>query len=171
MQKLRITSKVADSTDKQFTDRHRIYCFPDSTTSSKITCLCTVMKQCAKDKRVPNATITPELFNLSELDLGPEDAMQFDLLPNLPPSGGIEIVLTVFDVFPRYMFVYPLTDASAINVAKVLLDIVTKLAYIPTTLITVKGTAFTSTIIAEFTQISRITLKSATTKHPQTIGK
>ena len=43
-------------------------------------------EQCAKDKRVPNATITPELLNLPEWDLASEDAMQIDLLPNLPPS-------------------------------------------------------------------------------------
>ena len=65
----------------------------------------------------------------------------------------------------------PLTDASAINVAKLLIDIMTKHAYLPTTLITDKGTAFTSTIIAQITQILRITLKLPTTKHPQTIGK
>ena len=128
-------------------------------------------EQCARDKRVPNATITPELLNLPEWDLGPEDAMQIDLLPNLPPSGGYENVLTAIDVFSRYLFAYPLTDASAINVAKALIDILTKHAYLPTTLITDKGTAFTSTIIAEITQILGITLKCATTKHPQTIGK
>ena len=128
-------------------------------------------EQCARDKRVPNATITPELLNLPEWDLGPEDAMQIDLLPNLPPSGGYENVLTAIDVFSRYLFDYPLTDASAINVAKALIDIMTKHAYLPTTLITDKGTAFISTIIAEVTQILGITLKCATTKHPQTIGK
>ena len=32
-------------------------------------------EQCAKDKRVPNATITPEILTLPEWDLGPEDAM------------------------------------------------------------------------------------------------
>ena len=128
-------------------------------------------EQCARDKRVPNATITPELLNLPEWDLGPEDAMQIDLLPNLPPSGGYENVLTAIEVFSRYLFAYPLTDASAINVAKALIDIMTKHAYLPTTLITDKGTAFTSTIIAEVTQILGITLKCATTKHPQTIGK
>ena len=37
---------------------------------------------CAKDKRVPNNTITPELLNLPEWDLGPEDAMQIDKLAN-----------------------------------------------------------------------------------------
>ena len=128
-------------------------------------------EQCARDKRVPNATITPELLNLPEWDLGPEDAMQIDLLLNLPPSGGYENVLTAIDVFSRYLFAYPLTDASAINVAKALIDIMTKHAYLPTTLIIDKGIAFTSTIIAEVTQILGITLKCATTKHPQTIGK
>ena len=44
-------------------------------------------EQCARDKQVPNATITPEVLNLPKWDLGPEDAMQIDLLPNLPPSG------------------------------------------------------------------------------------
>ena len=97
--------------------------------------------------------------------------MQIDFLPNLPPSGGYENVLTAIDVFSRSLFAYPLTDASAINVAKALIDIMTKHSYLPTTLITDKGTAFTSTIFAEITQILGITLKCATTKHPQTIGK
>ena len=128
-------------------------------------------EQCARDKRVPNATITPELLYLPEWDLGPEDAMQIDLVPNLSPSGGYENVLTAIDVFSRYLFAYPLADASAINVAKALIDIMAKHANLPTTLITDKGTASTSTIIAEITQILGITLKCATTKHPQTIGK
>ena len=61
-----------------------------------------------KGKRVPNATITPEL-NLPEWDLGPKDDMQIDLLLNLPQSGGYEKVLTAIDVFSRYPFAYPLT--------------------------------------------------------------
>ena len=126
---------------------------------------------CARDKRVPNNTITPELLNLPEWDLGPEDAMQIDLLPNLPTSGGFQTVMTAIDVFSRYLFAYPLIEATATNVAKVLIDIMTKHSYLPTTLITDKGSAFTSTIIAEITQILGITLKCATTKHPQTIGK
>ena len=55
--------------------------------------------------------------------------------------------------------------------AKVLIDIKTKHAYLPTTLITDKGTTFTSTIIAVVTQILGTTLNCATTKHPQTFGK
>ena len=75
------------------------------------------------------------------------------------------------NVFSRYLFAYLLTDASAINVAKVLIDIMTKHACLPKTPITDNGTAFTSTIIAEITQNLGITLKCATTEHPQTIRK
>ena len=119
---------------------------------------------CIKDKRIPNSSITPELPNLPEWDLGPEDAMQIDLLPNLPPSGGYENIITAMDVFSRYLFAYPVTDASATNTEKVIIDIMTKHTYLPTTLITDKGTA-------ENAQILGIQVKSATTKHPQTIGK
>ena len=126
---------------------------------------------CARDKRVPNNTITPELLILPEWDLGPEDATQIDLLPNLPTSGGYQTVMTAIDVFSRYLFAYPLIEATATNVAKVIIDIMTKHSYLPTTLITDKGSAFTSTILAEITQILGIALKCATTKHPQTIGK
>ena len=37
---------------------------------------------CAKDKRVPTTTITLELLNLPDWDLGPEDATQIDI-PNI----------------------------------------------------------------------------------------
>ena len=126
---------------------------------------------CIKDKRIPNSSITPELLNLPEWDLGPEDAMQIDLLPNLPPSGGYENIITAMDVFSRYLFAYPVTDATATNTAKVIIDIMTKHTYLPTTLITDKGTAFTSKRVAEIAQILGIQIKCATTKHPQTIGK
>ena len=126
---------------------------------------------CAKDKRAPNNTITPELLNLPEWDRGPEDAMQIDLLPNLPTSRGYQTVMTAIDVFSRYLFAYPLVEATASNTAKVLIDIMTKHSYLLTMIITDKGTAFTSKIIAEIMQVLGITLKCATTKHPQTIGE
>ena len=118
---------------------------------------------CIKDKRINNASITPELLNLPEWDLGPEDALQIDILPNLPPSGGYENVITALDVFSRYLFAYPVTDASAVNTAKVIIDIMTKHSYLPTTLITDKGTAFTSKLLEEITKILGIHLRCATT--------
>ena len=125
---------------------------------------------CAKDKKVPNKVITPELLSLPVWDLGPEDAMQIDLLPNLPTSGGYQTMMTAIDVFSNYLSAYPLIEATAANVAKVIIDIMTKHSYLPTTLITDKGSAFTSTILAQIAEISGITLKCASTKHPQTIG-
>ena len=107
---------------------------------------------CTKDKRVPNNSITPELLNLPEWDLGQEDAMQIDLLPNLPTSGGYQTVMTAIDVFSRYLFAYPLVEATASNTARALIDIMTKYAYLPTTLISDKGTALTSKSIAKITQ-------------------
>ena len=108
---------------------------------------------------------------MPEWDLGPEDAMQIDLLPNLPTSGGYQTVMTTIDVFSRYLFAYPLIEATATNVANVIIDIITKHSYLPKNLKTDKGSAFTSTIVAEITQILGKTLTCAATKHPQIIGK
>ena len=46
----------------------------------------------------------------------------------------------------------------------------TKHAYLPKTLVSDKGTAFTSHVINEVAGVLGITLKHATTKHAQTIG-
>ena len=51
-----------------------------------------------------------------------------------------------------------------------IINIITKHAYLPTTLISDKGTAFTSHVIKEVTGVRGITLKHAITKHAQTIG-
>ena len=67
--------------------------------------------------------------------------------------------------------IYPLIEATAAILAEVIIDIMTKQSYLPTALIRDKGSAFTSTIVAEVAKILSIPLKCATTKHPQTIGK
>ena len=78
---------------------------------------------CIKHERISNESITPELLNLPEYDLGAEDAMKIDLLPILPSSGGYENIITTMDVFSKYRFAYPVTDASAPNI---IIDIMTK---------------------------------------------
>ena len=74
------------------------------------------------------------------------------------------------DVFSRYLFAYPTSNQDATTVAKVIINIMTKHAYLPTTLISDKCTAFTSHVIKEVAGVLGITLKHATTKHAQTIG-
>ena len=118
---------------------------------------------------MPNSP-PPPLQNPNELITAPEDAMQIDLVPGLPPSGGYENIVTAMDVFSRFLFAYPTSNQDAITIAKVMINIMTKHAYLQTILISDKGTAFTSHVIKEVAGVLGITLKHATTKHAQTIG-
>ena len=74
------------------------------------------------------------------------------------------------DVFSRYLFAHPTANQDATTVAKMLINIMTKHAYLPTLLISDKGTAFMSHVIEEVAGVLGITLKHATTKHAKTIG-
>ena len=96
--------------------------------------------------------------------------MQIDVVPGLPPSGCYENIVTAMDVFFRYLFAYPTSNQDAKTIATLIINIMTKHAYLPTTLITDKGTAFMSHVIKEVAGVLGITLKHATTKHAQTIG-
>ena len=100
----------------------------------------------------------------------PEDAMQSDLVPELPPSGSYENIVTAMYVFSRCLFACPRSNQDSKTIAKVLISIMTKHAYLPTKFISDKGTAFMSHVIKEVTGVLGITLKHATTKHAQTIG-
>ena len=91
--------------------------------------------------------------------------MQIDLVPGLPPSGGYENIVTAMDVFFRYLFAYPTSNQDATIFAKVIINIMTKHAYLPTTLISDKGTAFTPHVIEKVACVLGITLKHATKKH------
>ena len=127
-------------------------------------------EQCIRESRIDRSLTRPPPQNPNEHITAPEDAMQSDLVPELPPSGGYENIVTAMDVFSRYLFAYPTSNQDAKTLAKVLIHIMTKHAYLPTTLISDKGTAFMSYVSKEVAGVLGITLKQATTKHAQTIG-
>ena len=127
-------------------------------------------EQCIRESRIDHSFTRPPLQNPIEHITAPEDAIQIDLVPELPPSGGYENIVTAMDVFSRYLFAYPTANQDAKTIAKVLINIMTKHAYLPTTLISDNGTAFTSHVIKEVAGVLGITLKHATTNHAQTIG-
>ena len=127
-------------------------------------------EQCIRESQIDRSLTHPPLQNPNEHITAPEDAMQIDLVPELPPSGGYTNVVTAMDVFSRYLFAYPTSNEDGKTIAKVLNNIMTKHAYLPTTLISDKGTAFMSHVIKEVAGVLGITLKHATTKHAQTIG-
>ena len=74
------------------------------------------------------------------------------------------------DVFSRYSFAKPTSNQDATTIAKVIIHIMTNHAYLPTTLISDKGTAFMSHVSKELAGVPAIALKHPTTKHAQTIG-
>ena len=127
-------------------------------------------EQCLKKSRINPRLNRLLLQILNEYITSPEDAMQIDLVPGLPQSGGYEKIVTAMDVFSRSLFAYSTSNQDATTITKVIINIMIKHAYLPTTLISDKGTAFTSHEIKEVAGVLGITLKHATTKHTQTIG-
>ena len=92
------------------------------------------------------------------------------ILPNLPPSGGYDHIITKIDVFSRYLFAYPVTRITATAVSRVIMDILCKHTYLPTTIISDLGTQFNAHVTHEVAAELGIELKHATMKHAQTIG-
>ena len=127
-------------------------------------------EQCIRESRIDRSLTRLPLQNPNEHITAPEDAMHIDLVPELPPSGGYTKIVTAMDVFSCYLFAYPNSNQDANTIAKVLNNIMTKHAYLPTTLISDKGTAFMSHVIKEVAGVLGNTLKHANTKHAQTIG-
>ena len=122
-------------------------------------------EQCIRDSRIDRSLTRSPLQNPNEHNTAPEDAMQNVLVPEIPPTGDYENIVTSMDVFSRYLFAYPTSNEDAKTIAIVLINIITKHTYLPTTLISDRGTAFMSHVIKEVAGILGITLKHATTKH------
>ena len=58
-------------------------------------------EQCNRESRIDRSITRPPLQNPNESIIAPEDAMQIDLVPELPPSGGYKNFVTVTDEFYR----------------------------------------------------------------------
>ena len=127
-------------------------------------------EQGLRESRIDPQLTRPPLQNPNEYITVPEDAMQIELVPGLPPAGVFENIVTAMDVFSRYLFAYPTSNQDAKTNGKVKINIMTKHAYLPTTLISDKGTDFVSHVLKEEASVLGITQKHATTKHAQTIG-
>ena len=126
--------------------------------------------KCMQTKRTDNRLLTPPMIDTSKLALGPEDALQMDIVPFDEPSNGFTAIVTAMDIFSRYLFTYCVTKIDAKTIARVLVDIMTRHTYLPTTIITDKGTQFMSEVVVDTTRVLGIQLRHATTKHAQTLG-
>ena len=63
-------------------------------------------EQCVRKSHTDGSLNRLSLQNPNEHITAPEDAMQNHLVPDLPPSGGYENIVTAMDVFSRYSFAY-----------------------------------------------------------------
>ena len=95
--------------------------------------------------------------------------LQIDLVGTFN-SPVYKYMLSGIDVFSKFLFAVPLSNASADTVARELVKIFFNHSYIPETILSDLGTTFTSSLLHELTKLLEIKLKYATLKHPQTIG-
>ena len=130
----------------------------------------TQCEDCIKYKRINNSQIRPKMINNTEHVLGPEDILEIDILLNLPNSTGYQNIVTMIDVFSRYLIAYPTQNATAKTIGRCIVDVMTTHAYLPTLILSDKGSQFRSEVVAEITQILEIQISHASTKHAQTIG-
>ena len=125
---------------------------------------------CVQAERIDNSQISPELNSIPKWASHAEVIMQKDLLPELPPSGGFENTIIRIDVISRYAFACQVCSPTADKTAKVIIDILTRHASIPTLMITDTSLLIFSNVIHETTEVLDITLHHATTKHAEFIG-
>ena len=80
-------------------------------------------------QRINNCQIRPKMINNTEHVLGPEDILEIDTLPNLPNSAGYQNIVTLIDVFSRYLFAYPTQNVRAKTIERCIVDVITRHAY------------------------------------------
>ena len=110
------------------------------------------------------------MLSNTEFTMGPEDCLEVDILPNLPSSNGYQHIITMMDVFSRYLFAYPTQDMTAKTVARCIIDVMTGHCYLPTVILTDEGSQFWSEVVNQIAQTLDIRISHASTKHAQTIG-
>ena len=155
-----ITKKIQECRSK--------YYYPDS--AKRIKQWVMQCEDCIKYKRINNSQIRPKMINNTEHVLGPEDILEIDVLPNLPNSAGYQNIVTMIDVFSRYLFAYPTQNATAKTIGRCIVDVMTRHAYLLTLILSDKDSQFRSEVVEEKTRILEIQISHASTKHAQTIG-
>ena len=75
-------------------------------------------EKCPKESRINRRFSRLPLQNPYECTTASQDAMQLDLLPGLPPSGGYENIVTAMEVFSRHFFAYPSSNQDVKTIAK-----------------------------------------------------
>ena len=123
-----------------------------------------------RSKSTNESKIRPPLQKIYDPCNGPTDLMEVDIVGPLPASNGFTHILTAIDVFSRYLFAVPLRKPNTPSVVNALLSVFAKHAYVPTHILTDKGSVFTAELFQQLTKAIGIEISHATAKHEQTIG-
>ena len=144
------------------------YYFPGL--ARKIRAWVTSCPDCIANKRIDTRQLRPKMLSNTEFTIGPEDCLEADILPNLPSSNGYQHIIMMMDVFSRYLFAYPTQDMTAKTVARCIINVMTRPCYLPTVILTDKGSQFRLEVVNQIAQTLDIRISHASTKHAQTIG-
>ena len=101
---------------KAITAYREKYCLPKMAPLTRewvISC-----EQCFRESRTDRSYTRPPLQNLNEHITAPGDAMQNDLVAELPPSGSYENFVTAMDVFSRYSLCHATSNQDAKKLLK-----------------------------------------------------
>ena len=123
-----------------------------------------------RSKSTNESKIRPPLQKKYDPCNGPTDLMEVDIVGPLPASNGFTHILTAIDVFSRYLFAVPLRKPDTPSVVNALLSVLAKHAYVPTHILTDKGSVFTAELFQQLTKAIGIEISHATIKQAQTIG-
>ena len=102
--------------------------------------------QCIKESRIDYSLKRLPQQNPNEHINAPEDAMQTDLVPKLPPSGDYEKIVTAMGVFSHYLFSYPTSNQDTETFAEIIIHNMIKQGHLPTTFFPDEGSAFVSQV-------------------------
>ena len=100
--------------------------------------------KCIKAKPANVRNLTPPLQKIYDPCNGPQDVLEIDIVGEFPNSNGYTHVLTPREYFSKYLFAIPIRKRDTKSVVQALMQIFTQNAYVPKTIITDKGKAFTS---------------------------
>ena len=122
-----------------------------------------------RSKSTNQSKIRPPLQKIYDTCNGPTVPMEVDIVGPLPASNGFTHILTAIDVFSRYLFAVPLRKPDTPSVVNTLLSVFAKHAYVPTHILTDKGSVFTAKLFQQLTKPIGLEISHATIKHAQTI--
>ena len=125
---------------------------------------------CMRSKSTNESKIRPSLQKIYDPCNGPTDLMEVDIVGPLPASNVFTHILTAIDVFSPHLFAVPLRKPDTLSVVNALLSIFAKYAYVPTYILTDKGSVITAELFQQLTKAIGIEISQATKKHAQTIG-